>query len=62
MKKYIFLTSTILVFMTACGSSGDKKNEVSDVNATEESGLQCEGLTLCSEMESYEMAKFYLKN
>jgi len=59
MKKYVFLTSTVLLFMTACGSSNNNKAPETS-NLSTESGFQCEGLETCADMEDYAEAKNYL--
>ena len=54
------LISTLLV-MSACSSDPTRDSYVEDVPTTE-SPYQCDGRTYCSEMDSYEEAKYFLDN
>lgn len=61
MKKYLLLISIIVLLISACGSSVNQTNESANT-LIEDTQYQCDGREYCSEMDSYEEAKYFLDN
>jgi len=62
MRQYIFLIG-ILLFISGC--SAENSNPLENYYAPvveEESPYQCDGREYCSQMDSYEEAKYFLDN
>jgi len=60
MKKNIILIGIVLCGLTSCGSTD---RSVSNGETIEnDTPYQCDGRQYCSEMDSYEEAKFFLEH
>jgi len=63
MKKYFWLVCLTMLSLSGCGTDS-KQDEQRQPNtpAVTDSPYQCDGREYCSEMDSYEEAKFFLEN
>ena len=61
MKQYALFISTIL-FISACSPENRDPLENYYNSVKEDSPYQCDGREYCSEMDSYEEAKYFLDN
>jgi len=62
MKKNYILVLAMAFFVSGCGSSSDYKEGTAVDNVTNDSAFQCDGREYCSEMDSFEEAKYFLNN
>ena len=62
MKRNYVLLLCLVFFVSACGSSSDYVEGTPVDNITQETPYQCDGREYCSEMDSFEEAKYFLEN
>jgi len=61
MNKYICLVSSIILCLSGCGTNSKKDEQrEGDNSVVTDSPYQCDGREYCSEMDSYEEAKYFL--